>query len=350
MSQNVNTPPAVPPKKRQSLFSLKFDDAPNLVPTFAEKKKKRQSNFFELSSTGSYNVSTLATKKQSRSMDDLDKIGEETYFQAQDKIALEKNGRGKNLVLNTDAGNKKQKEVKNMELNDAIPSEIPPPLKPRKPKAHLEDPYDTLSMILPNNPASRNSMGGPYRPSSHVPVYDTVDVTRFGSSGSGKVGLALSHPKSYTPYDNVVLDDTNASTNGDRNDVVPSAHQSLYDTVKLGNFVPKNSDAYDFLVDPSISIESSNLAPERSTPQAVSLDDNANSSSTPALPPKTYKKDIHRTPPVPMQPLSTTSPPSASLSVDEQKSNSNEKLSSPSPPTKARRKPPPVFAKPTKLS
>ena len=72
MSQNVNTPPAVPPKKRQSLFSLKFDDAPNLVPTFAEKKKKRQSNFFELSSTGSYNVSTLATKKQSRSMDDLD--------------------------------------------------------------------------------------------------------------------------------------------------------------------------------------------------------------------------------------------------------------------------------------
>lgn len=348
MSQKVNTPPAVPPKKRQSLISLKSDDAPNLVPTFAEKKKKRQSNVFELSSTGFYKVSTVAAKKQSRSMDDLDKIGEETYFQTEDKIASETNGCGKNLVLQTDAGNEKQIEVKNMKHND----EIPPPLKPRKPimsKAHLEDPYDSLSTISANNPACRSLMGEPFRQSprtSPIPIYDTVDVTRFGSSASDKVGLALSRPKSYTPYDNVVLHDTNVSTNGDRHDVVSSAYQSPYDTVTLGNFGPNNSDAYDFLIDPRISIKSNNAAPGLSTPQPIGLDDNANTSPTPALPPK---KDIRRTP-APRKHLSTISSSSSSLSADEQKSTSDEKLSSPSPPTKARRKhPPPVFARPTRL-
>ena len=157
----------IPPKKRSS---------PLITP------KKRQSNIFELSSSGSYRVSTSFSKLQSRSMDDLDKIGDESPIQkehegqntySEETLSAGKSSDEKHAVMSQDGND-------NLNIPD---DELPPPLFPRKIRS--EDVYDTI--VVPANLAHR------LRPfaNSRSNTYNTVQVTQSAVSGHSQNGQKL---------------------------------------------------------------------------------------------------------------------------------------------------------------
>lgn len=165
------------------------------------KSNKRKSNIFELSSDGSYRVSTFFAKSQSRSMDDLDKL--EDKFLLREEHESQSTHSEENPYVGK-SSDKKQEIGKDRNDNlDISDEEVPPPLYPRKRTTRLDSNYDTL--IVPPNLARPS-------PSSRENVYNTVQITSRTASGNTQNG--------HNPAGN--LKHRYANLDGD---IPPSQHQ-----------------------------------------------------------------------------------------------------------------------------
>lgn len=306
-------------------------------------------------------------------MDDLDKIGEDTPFVTEGTSAVPKGAQSeKNLVSGNSVGDDEM--TNNSELNiennySVIKETSRPPLKPKTYKnseAQAEDPYETL--ILPQNLSVSTSPEGIHRPSKPTyaaSTYDSVKVTRLGSTDSTKVALEVARPESSATYDTVVLRDTTRSVNGGRNEAILlpfRSHQSHYETVTRQDFIPvsenltpvnESSDGYEHLIDPRASSKlKESTTPVTTTLQPTTFDRNANTFDTvspvaaPALPPKTSRRDFYETPPTPRRRLSTAPSSNDSISAISHGTTKSEEKFSSSPPTTARRKGPRTLPKP----
>ncbi|XP_028418847.1 dedicator of cytokinesis protein 3-like [Dendronephthya gigantea] len=174
-SKPVSVSPRIPPKKRSTVIST--------------AQRKRQSNIFELSSEGSYRISKGFSKLQSRSMDDLDKIGDSPLGEKGDA------SQGTHSEENLFSGklmDEKQKMKKdsndNMNIRD---EETPPPLFPRKKTTRLDsrsqDGYDFLA--IPPNVALRST--------SRENTYNTVKFTPRTSSSHAQNGQKIEGNKKH---------------------------------------------------------------------------------------------------------------------------------------------------------
>ena len=166
------------------------------------KSNKRQSNIFELSSDGSYRVSTFLSKLQSRSMDDLDKL-EDKFSIKEEHEGQSKRSEEENPYVgkSSDATQELAKDRNdNLNISD---EEVPPPLFPRKRTTRLVSNYDTL--IVPPNLARPS-------PSSRENIYNTVQITSRTTSANTQNG--------HNPLGN--LKHRYANLDGD---IPPSQHQ-----------------------------------------------------------------------------------------------------------------------------
>lgn len=227
--------PRIPPKTRSPLTT----------------PKKRQSNIYELSSAG-LRVSTSWKKAESRSLDDLDKLGNKCYIEekheTQDKSSI-------------------KEQVTSRGGDPSVPDdETPPPLLPRK--RRTGDAYDTLA--VPPNRAH------PVRqpPDARAYNYNTVDIAleddiriqpRSTKTNEGKHVKNLKHryanldeeiPESQQqssthdafedgdPYDVLCSPSRNDNT-GNRNNVNASNSKTTYiDSIVAGRN-PSNAASLD---------------------------------------------------------------------------------------------------------
>lgn len=205
---------------------------------------KRKSNIFELSSDGSYRVSTFFSKSQSRSMDDLNKI--ENKF----SIRQEHEGQSTHSEGNPYVGkssDEKQEIGKDKNDNLNIPEdEVPPPLYPRKRTTRLDSNYDTL--IVPPNLARPS-------PSSRGNVYNTVRITSTTASDNTHNGL---NPARKLKHRYANLDGEIPPSQHQQNSLHPSSgacEDEPYDVLVMS----QNTDDKDRYVDSGQVLDTSSM-------------------------------------------------------------------------------------------